>query len=170
MADAGGFADDDTCAVVDEEGRPHAGAGVNVDAGTRVGVLGHHARHQQRPFPQQAVRSPVDGDGVEPGIASDHLVGSGGCGIRLEGKLDVLFQQTVQLGQSGQRARCDALGAPPAGVLVLGDFGAEAVQPQKNQLLQSQLQVAQHLSHSLPRSRVRSRAQHAGAPGSRQDY
>jgi len=49
VADAGGLADDDARAVIDEEGRADGGTGVDVDAGARVGVLGHHAGHEQRP-------------------------------------------------------------------------------------------------------------------------
>jgi len=73
---------------------------------------------------------PVDGDGIQPGIAGHHLVGASGGRSQLKGQLDVLFQKSAQLGRAA-RVRVVMLWRAASRRPCSGDFGAEAVQPKK---------------------------------------
>ena len=81
LADDGGFPDHHAGAVVDAEPLADGGAGVNVDAGAQVGVLGQDARQDRDPQPVQRVRHAVDVDGEEAGVGGDHLVDALRCRI-----------------------------------------------------------------------------------------
>jgi hypothetical protein len=107
IADVRGLADDDAGAVVDEERRSDGGAGVDIDPGAAMRVLGHHARQKLAALAQQAIGGAEDGNRIQPRVAGDDLVGTGGGGIGLEGDLDILGENRTQFGQGRQRARGD---------------------------------------------------------------
>jgi hypothetical protein len=67
FADFGGFADDHPHAVVDEEPAADCGARVDLNAGQETAKLRYQPRReaQARDLPQ-AVRQPVDPDGMKP--------------------------------------------------------------------------------------------------------
>lgn len=79
LADLGGLADDDAGSVVDEEVLADGGAGVDVNAGETVGVLGHDAGNEGHLQQVQLMCQAVDHDGVETGVGEDDLVGVERC-------------------------------------------------------------------------------------------
>jgi len=86
------------------------GAGVNIDAGAAVRVLGHHARHELSAGVKQAIGGAINGNRVQAGIAGDDLVRSRRRGICLECNLDVLGQSRTHFGQAFERTPRDGLG------------------------------------------------------------
>ena len=68
------------------------GAGMDVDAGLGVGVLGHHPRDQRHAEQQQLVGEAIDRDRLEAGVAEDDLVMALRGRVALEGGLDVLLE------------------------------------------------------------------------------
>ena len=89
VADLGGLADDDAGAVVDEEVLADGGAGVDVDAGETVGVLGHDARDEGHLQQVQLMCQAVDHDGVETGVGEDNFVGVERCRVAHKGGFHV---------------------------------------------------------------------------------
>ena len=94
------LADDDAGAVIDEEAAADLGAGVNVDAGGRVGQLGDDPRHQRRAQTVQHVRQAMMRDRRDAGIADQHLVDAARRGIALERGANIAVQQPAHVGQA----------------------------------------------------------------------
>ena len=69
-----GLTDDHAGAVVDEEAAPDRRAGMNVDAGARIGEFGDDARDDRRAEAIERVGDPVMQDRGGAGIADQHLV------------------------------------------------------------------------------------------------
>ena len=99
VADFGRFADHHARAVVDEEIVADRGAGVDVDAGAAVRPLAHHSRDQRNVQLVQEMGEPVDGDGLQAGIAEDHLVQRLAGGVAVVGRLHIHRQNLAQVGQ-----------------------------------------------------------------------
>ena len=89
VADDGGFAHHDAGAVVNEEVFSNGGAGVDVNAGDAVGVLGHDPGQQRHPQGVEHMGQPVDGDGKQAGIAENDLVHAEGGGVAVEKRLHI---------------------------------------------------------------------------------
>src|SRR6266540_63557 len=109
LSDDRRFADDDSGAVIDEEPLADRCTGVDVDAGLLVGVLGDHAGDDAGTLTQEPIGHAVTNDGVEPRVAEDDLVGSGGGGVALVGGLDVRRDGGADVGESSQESRGDVL-------------------------------------------------------------
>ena len=98
MADGGGFADDDAGAVVDEEMRADARAGMEIAAGAFVGIFGEHARQQRNAEPVKLVRETLHGDREHAGVGEDDLLEAAGGGIAAVGGVDVGLDNFAQRG------------------------------------------------------------------------
>jgi hypothetical protein len=84
VPDDGGFANDDTHAVVDEEAAADDGAGVDLDAGPEAGDLGHEAGEElEAPAPEPMIDA-MNPDGLEAGIAEQDHEARGCGGISFE--------------------------------------------------------------------------------------
>jgi hypothetical protein len=110
VADDGGFANHHACAVINEDPLADFGAGVDVNAGATVGVLGHDARNQWNVEAIQDMGYPVTGEGEDSRITKDRL-GWARCrwiplvgGDRIERKL------LPNVGQAAQEFGRDPLG------------------------------------------------------------
>ena len=97
-ADLARLADDDASAVIDEEVIPDRRAGVDVDAGSRMGPLGHHPGNERHVEAVENVRQTVDRDRLEPGIAEDHLVERPHGRIAVVRRLDIRGEHASQVG------------------------------------------------------------------------
>ena len=95
-ADFARLADHDAGAVVDEEVVADRGARMDVDAGARVGPLGHHARDERHLEPVQEVGQPVDGHRLQARVAEDHLVERAHGRVAVVGRLHVRGQHPAQ--------------------------------------------------------------------------
>ena len=87
VADDRRLADDDAGPVVDEEVFSDGRAGVDVDAGVVVGVLGHHPGDHGDLHAIEHVGDAVDKDGVEAGVGEDDLLlgGRGRVAVKVGG-------------------------------------------------------------------------------------
>ena len=99
VADDGGFADYHTCCMVDEEVLANGCAGVDIDAGTAMGVLGHDAGDERHVLRVQFVCDAVHEDGEEPRIREDDLFLALSCWVAIEGSLDIGKQHALDFGQ-----------------------------------------------------------------------
>ena len=99
LANGGGFADDNTRAVVNEEVGPDGGTGVNVNAGDAVGVLGHHAGHEGDIHLIELVGNAVDADGLKSGIGEDDFIDGFGSGVSLIAGTDIGFEDFEDAGE-----------------------------------------------------------------------
>ena len=97
-ADLTRLADDDASAVIDEEVIADRRAGVDVDAGPRMGPLGHHPGNERHFEAVEKVRQPVDRDRLEPGIAKDYLVERPHGRVAVVGRLDIRGENAAQIG------------------------------------------------------------------------
>ena len=85
---------------------PILAPGMDVDAGAAVGPFGHHAGNQRDFQPVQQMGQAIDGDGLQPRIAEDHLVQRVAGRIAVVGRLHVHGQQLADRGdllQEGDR-------------------------------------------------------------------
>lgn len=103
FADNGGFTDNNTGAVVDEEAGADGRSGMNVDAGAAVGVFGHDARHERDLKVPKDVGHAMGGDGNSGRIAEDNLIGVGGGRVALVTRQDIRRQQRPQSRQAQQK-------------------------------------------------------------------
>ena len=99
VADAGGFADDDTGAVVDEEMRADLRAGMDVGARALMRVLGHHARQQRNFAAIERVGDPLQGDDEHAGVGEDDFLDAAGGRITLVGGDDVGVDGAADVGE-----------------------------------------------------------------------
>ena len=109
LADLGRLADDDAGAVIDEEPPADRGAGMDIDAGLAVCVLGHHPGDQRNVETIKLVSHAINGDGRQAGVAKDDLVGALGGRVAVKRGLHVFGQSVAQLGQRLQEADHDRL-------------------------------------------------------------
>ena len=117
VADAAGFADDDTGAVVDEEVLSDSGSGVYVDAGSAVGPLGHDAWDQRYLGLVEFVGDSIGGDGLDAWVAKDDFV-EAFCGrISGEGSGNVTLEVPPNLGYGAENLYSGLLGADEAMVV-----------------------------------------------------
>ena len=96
FANHGGFADDNSGAVVDKKTFVDVSPGVDVDTGQVVGVFGHHPGQQRNFEMVEMMGHAVDRDGKEAGIAENNLVNTFGGGVALDSGTDVGCQDAAQ--------------------------------------------------------------------------
>ena len=89
VADDGGLTHDNTGAMVDEEVASDGCAGVDVNAGDAVGVLGHDSRNQGYTQRIEHMGQPVDGDCKQAGVAEDDFVHAEGGGVSVKEGLHI---------------------------------------------------------------------------------
>ena len=82
---------------------PMRRAGVDVDAGLRVGELGHHPRDERHAEAVQFVGDAVDGDRLQAGVAEDDLVVALRGRVAAEGRVHVLFERLAHVRQPAQQ-------------------------------------------------------------------
>ena len=102
-ADGGGFADDHTGAVVDEEMRTDVGAGMDVDARALVPEFREHARQQRHLEGVEDVGEALERDGQDAGVGEDDLIRAPRGGIARVGGSHVGLHESPNLGQGGQK-------------------------------------------------------------------
>ena len=109
VADVGGFADDHARSVVDEESPADVRAGVDVDAGLAVGVLGHHPRDQGSAQDEEFMRDPKDRHGRDAWIAEEDFLEILGGGIAVERGLNIVGEYLAEVGDTLQKPDRDEL-------------------------------------------------------------
>jgi len=120
-ADDGGFTDDDAGAVIGEEVFTDGGAGMDVNTGLVMGVLGHDARDEGDVKAIEDMSETLDGDGEEAGIADDgFFVGVAG-GVAFEGGFDVGREDAAEVGEAFDDPAGAAMGV--IGAVVFGAGG-----------------------------------------------
>ena len=97
-ADLARLADDDASPMIDEEVIPDRRARVDVDAGPRMGPLGHHPGNEGHVEAVEDMGETVDRDRLEPGITEDHLVERPHGRIAVVGGLDIRGEHAPQVG------------------------------------------------------------------------
>ena len=97
--------------MVDEKARADGGARVDVDAGGAVRQLGHQPRQQRHAQLVQLVRQPVVDDGVDAGVAQQHLVHAVGRRVALVGGQHVGVEQAPDARQGESELVHDVCGA-----------------------------------------------------------
>lgn len=121
-ADDGGFADDDTGAMVGEEIFADHGAGMDVNAGLVMSVLGHDAGDEGDVIFIEDMSEALNGDGEEAGIANDgFFVGIAG-GIAFEGGFDVGGKNAAEVWKALNDPAGAAMGV--IGALIFGAGGS----------------------------------------------
>ena len=95
--------------MVDEEVLADGGAGVDVNAGETVGVLGHDAGNEGHLQQVQLMCQAVDHDGVETGVGEDDLVGVERCRVAHKGGFHVHGQVGLDAGQGLDELAGDGL-------------------------------------------------------------
>src|SRR5207344_526485 len=73
LADLGGFTDDDTHPMVDEESGSEPRGGMDLDAGEEAADVREEAGRRPEATPPEPVRGPVEPDRVHAGIAERYL-------------------------------------------------------------------------------------------------
>ena len=99
-ADLAGLADHHARAVIDEEVVADRGPGMDVDAGARVGPLGHHPRDEGHLQAVQQVGEPMDRHRLEAGVAEDDLVERPHGRIAVVGGLHVGGKHAAEVGDA----------------------------------------------------------------------
>jgi len=120
--DVGGFTDDDTGAVIDEEGVADPSTGVNIDPGSGVGPFGEHSG-DVRDFEQiKLVGDTMGGDRFEPGVAEDDFIKVVRGGVAIVGGLNVERQELPDARQAIEEL--EGLGLAERFIVNLGTFSA----------------------------------------------
>ena len=109
VADPRCLANHDAGAVIDEESPADGGAGMDVDAGLAVRILGHHPRNQRDLETIELVCHTIDRDSRQTGVAKDDLVRALGGRVAVERCLNVFGQGVTQFGKRFQEADHDRL-------------------------------------------------------------
>ena len=109
-ADDRRLADDDAGAVINEEPLADLSAGMDVDAGRRMRVLGDDARDHRDAEIVEFMREAMADDRGEAGKAEDDLVDALGRRIALEGGPEVGVEQGAHLRQGGGEGLDDVAG------------------------------------------------------------
>src|SRR5262249_21675532 len=89
IADHGGFAYNDSRAVIDEEAAAYCGIRVNVDARQAVGMLGHYARNERHCRFGEKMSGTVDHNRIDAGIREDYFAVTSGGGVSVISRLHV---------------------------------------------------------------------------------
>lgn len=101
-AKVGGFANDGSGAVVDEEVGADGGAGVQVHASAAVGPLGHDAGDEGDVAQVEFVGGALEGDGFDEGVGHDDLLAAERGGIAVVGGFDVGLEEFADGGETGE--------------------------------------------------------------------
>ncbi len=125
IAYAGGFADDHSGAVIDEEVFANGGPGMDVDAGAAVGPLRHDPGNQGNLGLVKLVGQPIGGDGLDARIAQDDFVETLGRGVAGKGSSNVAFELAANPGDGPEDLDGGLLG--PSQAEVCGAIGFVAL-------------------------------------------
>ena len=118
IANSGGLTDDDAGTMVNEEILAHSGAGVDVDTGNGVGMLGHDSGQHGNPHGVQNVGQTVDSDGIQTGIAVDDLIHAESRGVALEEGFHVGLGNGTDRGDLPEELQAQFLGLFLGGALL----------------------------------------------------
>ena len=99
IADMRGSADNNACAMIDEEALADVGGGVDVNACFLVGEFRQHTRGQGHAVQVERVGQPIEGNGIEAGIGENDFVQTLGCGVPLENGLGIGLHGLMELPQ-----------------------------------------------------------------------
>ena len=113
-ADDRRLADDDACAVIDEESLADLSARVDVDAGLGMGDLGDDPRQKRRPEPVEFMRQTVAHHRRDARKAKDDLVDAVRRRIELESRAHVLVGPGAYFRQNGEKRARDLVRRPTA--------------------------------------------------------
>ena len=100
VADVAGFADHHAGAVVDEKAVTNGRARMDVDAGLRVGGLGHHPRNVRHAELQQHIGEAIDRDRLEAGVAKNNLMVTAGRRVAAKSGGHIQVERLADGGQS----------------------------------------------------------------------
>ncbi len=146
-ADAGGLADHDARAVVDDEALSDHRARMDIDARDAVGVFGHNAGQERHLQVVKFMGHAIHAHGVNAGIAEDDFIVTRGGRIAFKGGPDVSGQKPAQFGNLFQH---EERNLPPAFLAVAaGQIVAQAVVTDvvRHQFGQPVVQKADRLPH-----------------------
>ena len=93
LTDDASLADHDARAVIDEEARSNARAGVDIDAGRLVSQLGDHSRNERHAQCVQLVRDAMVADGRHAYVREHRLVDAGRGRVTIERRARVAAEQ-----------------------------------------------------------------------------
>ena len=119
VADNGGFTDNDACTVVNEEVLADSCAGVDVDTGDAVRMLGHNSRQHRYIQKIQFVSQTVDSDGIQTGVGENDLCHTGGGGVAVIGRLQIGLHHSPNLGDSPEEFQTNLLRVSLSGFFIL---------------------------------------------------
>ena len=110
-AEAGGFADDDPGAVVDEEVRANLGTGVDIGAGALVGVLGKHAREKRNAEAIELVGDALQRDREDARVGEDDFLDAARGGVAPIGGLHIGLHDVADFGETAKERHGQLVGA-----------------------------------------------------------
>src|SRR5881409_2269070 len=116
--------------VVDEEAPPDACPRMDVDAGTRVGVLAHDARDDRHTLRMEEVRQSIHRNRLKTRVGEDDLLERLRGRIAVVGRLDVGPQDGTNVRDLGEQLQGCRLGPGAAVLAVGGRDGASALEAQ----------------------------------------
>src|SRR5207247_412292 len=122
VPDLARLTDHDPGPVVDEEAPPDARPGMDVDAGTRVGVLAHDARDDRHALGMEDVRQSIHRSRLETRVGEDDLLERLRGRIPVVGRFDVGPEDGTNVRDLGEQLQGCRLG-PGAAVLELAVVG-----------------------------------------------
>ena len=107
FADGRRFPDDGSRAVVDEEVGPNRCAGMEIDPGSAVRPLGHHAGNEGDVAQVKLVGQALGSDGLDERVGDDDLLFAQGGRVTLEGSLDIGGQDFSEARQVAEKFHGD---------------------------------------------------------------
>src|SRR5438309_341924 len=116
--------------MVDEEAPPDARPGMDVDAGTRVGVLAHDARADRHALRMEDVRQSIHRSRLKTRVGEDDLLERLRGRIAVVGRLDVGPQDGTNVRDLGEQLQGCRLRLGAAVLAVGGRDGASALEAQ----------------------------------------
>ena len=106
VADLGGFADHDAGTVVDEKVSANGCAGVDINAGFAVGVLGHNTGNKGDLHLVQHMGIAIHKNGIQAGIRENHFLPAVGSGVALKLSVHIIEHPVLNFGQSAHKLQC----------------------------------------------------------------
>jgi hypothetical protein len=95
ITNLGCLADDHSHAVVNEEPAANSRSRMYLDSGQKAVDMGEEATQKEQPASPEKVGYPMQPDGVQTGIAKDHLPGGLGSRVFSEDGLDILSYRLI---------------------------------------------------------------------------
>lgn len=108
--DGGGFTDDGTGAMIDEEVGADGGTGVEVHTGAAVGPFRHDTGDEWDFAQVEFVGEALDGDGFDEGVGDDDFFGAERGGVAVVGGFDVGLEDFADAGDRADEVCCDLAG------------------------------------------------------------